>query len=119
MVGTGRGAQLGILIKGGDVLENAHRLNAIILDKTGTVTEGKPAVTDVIPFQNYDKEDILTFAASAEKGSEHPLGQAIVQAAQQANFSLKSTENFNALPGYGITATIEGHGIKLGNDRLI
>ena len=119
MVGTGRGAELGILIKGGDVLENAHRLNTIILDKTGTLTEGKPSVTDVIPAKSYNRDQILTLAASAEKGSEHPLGEAIVQAAQHADLSQHPATDFEAIPGAGITATIDGHRIKLGNRRLM
>lgn len=119
MVGTGRGAELGILIKGGDVLENAHRLNAIILDKTGTLTEGKPSVTNIIPAENYDGNNILTLAASAEKGSEHPLGEAIVQAAQNAELPLHPATDFEATPGAGIAATINGQRIKLGNRRLM
>lgn len=118
-VGTGRGAQLGILIKGGDVLENAHRLNAIVLDKTGTLTEGKPAVTDIIPAENYHRDHILKLAASAEKGSEHPLGEAIVRAAQEANLSLHPTTDFEAIPGVGIAATIDGQRVVLGNPRTI
>ena len=116
-VGTGRGAQLGILIKGGDVLENAHRLNAIVLDKTGTLTEGKPTVTDIIPSENYHRDHILTLAASAEKGSEHPLGEAIVRAAQEANLSLRPATDFEAIPGIGVAATIDGQRVVLGNPR--
>ena len=118
-VGTGRGAQLGILIKGGDVLENAHRLNAIVLDKTGTLTEGKPTVTDIIPTENYQRNHILKLAASAEKGSEHPLGEAIVRAAQEANLSLHPTTDFEAIPGVGIAATIDGQRVELGNPRAV
>ena len=118
-VGTGRGAQLGILIKGGDVLENAHRLNAIVLDKTGTLTEGKPTVTDIIPAENYPRDHILKLAASAEKGSEHPLGEAIVRAAQEANLSLHPTTDFEARPGVGVAATIDGQRVVLGNPRTI
>ena len=114
-VGTGRGAQLGILIKGGDALENAHRLNAIVLDKTGTLTEGKPTVTDIIPTENYHRDQILKLAASAEKGSEHPLGEAIVRAAQEANLSLHPTTDFEARPGVGIAATVDGQRVVLGN----
>ncbi|MDE2700286.1 MAG: heavy metal translocating P-type ATPase, partial [Gemmatimonadota bacterium] len=118
-VGTGRGAQLGILIKGGDVLENAHRLNAIVLDKTGTLTEGKPTVTDIVPAENYHRDHILKLAASAEKGSEHPLGEAIVRAAQEANLSLHPTTDFEARPGVGVAATIDGQRVVLGNPRTI
>ena len=114
-VGTGRGAQLGILIKGGDALENAHRLNAIVLDKTGTLTEGKPTVIDIIPAENYHRDYILKLAASAEKGSEHPLGEAIVRAAQEANLSLHPTTDFEAKPGVGIAATVDGQRVVLGN----
>ncbi len=118
-VGTGRGAQLGILIKGGDVLENAHRLNAIVLDKTGTLTEGKPTVTDIIPAENYHRDHILKLAASAEKGSEHPLGEAIVRAAQEANLSLHPTTDFEAIPGVGISATIGEQRVVLGNPHTV
>ena len=118
-VGTGRGAQLGILIKGGDVLENAHRLNAIVLDKTGTLTEGKPTVTDIIPAENYHRDHILKLAASAEKGSEHPLGEAIVRAAQEANLSLHPTTDFEAIPGVGVAATIDGQRVVLSNPNTI
>ena len=118
-VGTGRGAQLGILIKGGDVLENAHRLNAIVLDKTGTLTEGKPTVTDIIPAENYHRDHILKLAASAEKGSEHPLGEAIVRAAQEANLSLHPTTDFEAIPGVGIAATIDEQRVVLGNPHAV
>lgn len=118
-VGTGRGAQLGILIKGGDVLENAHRLNAIVLDKTGTLTEGKPTVTDIIPAENYHRDHILKLAASAEKGSEHPLGEAIVRAAQEANLSLHPTTDFEAIPGVGISATIDEQRVVLGNPHAV
>ena len=116
-VGTGRGAQLGILIKGGDVLENAHRLNAIVLDKTGTLTEGKPTVTDIIPAENYHPDHILKLAASAEKGSEHPLGEAIVRAAQEASLSLHPTTDFEAIPGVGVAATIDGQRVVIGTPR--
>ncbi len=118
-VGTGRGAQLGILIKGGDVLENAHRLNAIVLDKTGTLTEGKPTVTDIIPAENYHRNHILKLAASAEKGSEHPLGEAIVRAAQEANLSLHPTTDFEAIPGVGIAATIDEQRVVIGNPHAV
>ncbi len=118
-VGTGRGAQLGILIKGGDVLENAHRLNAIVLDKTGTLTEGKPTVTDIIPAENYHRDHILKLAASAEKGSEHPLGEAIVRAAQEANLSLHPTTDFEAIPGVGISATIDEQRVVLGKPHTV
>lgn len=118
-VGTGRGAQLGILIKGGGVLENAHRLNAIVLDKTGTLTEGKPTVTDIIPSENYHRDHILKLAASAEKGSEHPLGEAIVRAAQEADLSLHPTTDFEAIPGVGIAATIDGQRVAVSNPRAI
>ena len=101
------------------MLENAHRLNAIVLDKTGTLTEGKPTVTDIIPAENYHRDHILKLAASAEKGSEHPLGEAIVRAAQEANLSLHPTTNFEAIPGVGIAATIDEQRVVLGNPHAV
>jgi len=119
MVGTGKGAESGVLIRGGEALETAHKLNAIVLDKTGTLTEGKPSVTDIAVFGDFKEEDILLYSASAEKGSEHPLGEAIVNQALEKNLSLISPENFNAIAGHGIEATIEGKSVLLGNVKLM
>jgi len=119
MVGTGKGAESGVLIRGGEALETAHKLKAIVLDKTGTLTEGKPSVTDIAVFGGFKEEEVLRFSASAEKGSEHPLGEAIVNQALERNLSLVAPENFNAIAGHGIEATIEGKSVLLGNVKLM
>lgn len=119
MVGTGKGAEQGVLIKGGESLETAHKLNIIVFDKTGTITEGKPQVTDIISAGKYKEEDILRWTASAEKPSEHPLGEAIIQGAENRNLSLLEISNFQALPGKGIEGEIEGHKMLLGNLKLM
>ena len=118
MVGTGRGAQNGILIKGGQALETAHKLTAIVLDKTGTITQGKPGVTDIVPHA-MEAEVLLRLVASAESGSEHPLGEAIVRSAQEKGVSLGRVERFKALAGHGIEATVEGRTVLIGNARLL
>ncbi|MCR4435235.1 MAG: heavy metal translocating P-type ATPase [Clostridiales bacterium] len=115
MVGTGRGAEYGVLIKGGEALETAHKVNMIVFDKTGTITEGKPKVTDIIPFGSIGEEALLQLAASAEKGSEHPLGEAIVRAAAERNMSLIKPDSFEAIPGQGIRAVMDGTEHLLGN----
>ncbi|WP_010650131.1 heavy metal translocating P-type ATPase [Oceanobacillus massiliensis] len=114
MVGTGRAAQSGILFKGGEHLERTHQLNAIVLDKTGTVTKGKPEVTDFT-----GNEETLQLLASAEKGSEHPLSEAIVAYAQDQNIEFIAVDSFSALPGRGIEATISGNRIIVGNRKLM
>jgi P-type Cu+ transporter len=119
MVGTGKGAQYGVLIKSGAALETAHKIQTIIFDKTGTITEGNPAVTDIITVDAFTEEYLLSLAASAEKGSEHPLGEAIVKAAQQKTIKLKKAEGFKAIPGYGIEVTIDDNNVLLGNKKLM
>jgi Cu+-exporting ATPase len=119
MVGTGKGAEHGVLIRGGEALETAHKLNAIVLDKTGTITRGEPVVTDILTAEGYQMEEILYLAASAEKGSEHPLGEAIVTKAQGRDISLVDPTAFNAIPGHGIEATIASKKLSLGNTRLM
>jgi Cu+-exporting ATPase len=119
MVGTGKGAENGVLIRGGEALETAHKLNAIVMDKTGTLTKGEPSVTDILAFNNHKEEDILRYAASAEKGSEHPLGEAIVNRAKEENIPLIKPENFNAIAGHGIEATIDGRSLLMGNAKLM
>ena len=119
MVGTGKGAEYGVLIKSGVALETAHALQTIILDKTGTITVGKPVVTDIHVMVHMSKDKLLQIAASAEKGSEHPLGEAIVKAAREKQIELLELEHFMALPGYGIEAKIEGEEVLLGNEKLI
>ncbi|RMG73234.1 MAG: heavy metal translocating P-type ATPase, partial [Chloroflexi bacterium] len=119
MVGTGRGAEMGILFKNSEALENAHRLNVIVLDKTGTITRGEPTVTDVIPLNGFDQTTLLKLAASAERASEHPLAQAIVQAANNVNIPLVQPENFEAEAGRGVRAVIEGQQVLIGSPRFI
>ncbi|MGA2765598.1 MAG: heavy metal translocating P-type ATPase [Spirochaetia bacterium] len=119
MVGTGKGAENGILIKGGAALEATHRVQTVVLDKTGTVTEGKPVVTDVALADGLDENALLQLAASAEKGSEHPLGDAIVQSAEGRGLRLLPLEEFQAIPGRGIEARIDGKSLLLGNEKLM
>jgi Cu+-exporting ATPase len=115
MVGTGRGASLGVLIKGGEPLEIAGRIKTIVFDKTGTITEGKPEVTDILPLNGFSENDVLQLAASAEKGSEHSLGAAIVAENERRQMPFSSALDFRAVPGRGITAVIDGKAIMLGN----
>jgi len=119
MVGTGKAAEYGILFKGGEALERAHQVETIILDKTGTITEGKPLVTDVIVAKGIDRSRLLQLSASAEKGSEHPLAEAIIKSAEDENISLKKVTNFMALPGMGLEAEIDGDRVLLGNKKLM
>ncbi|WP_426350707.1 heavy metal translocating P-type ATPase [Alloiococcus sp. CFN-8] len=118
MVGTGKGAEYGVLIKSGGALETAHKIDTIIFDKTGTITEGKPKVTDIITLK-HSEEELLLLAASGEKASEHPLGEAIVNAAVEKSLALKETEAFTAITGRGIEVTIEGSELLLGNKKLM
>ena len=118
MVGTGKGAENGVLIKGGEALETAYKVETIVFDKTGTITEGKPKVTNIIT-KGISETEILALAASAEKGSEHPLGEAIVKAAEEKNIKLKEIEDFKAIPGHGIEVKIENSIILLGNKKLM
>ncbi len=119
MVGTGKGAELGVLIKSGEALETAGKIQIVVFDKTGTITEGKPELTDILPVDGIDEERLLTLAAAAEKASEHPLGEAIVRVAEKRGLSLPVPESFAALPGRGIEAKIEGKPFILGNTRLM
>ena len=119
MVGTGKGAENGILIKGGEALETTHKINTIIFDKTGTITEGKPTVTDIITAGTVDSDSLLQITASAEKGSEHPLGDAIVKSAEDKGLELYPIEHFESITGQGINATIQGKQLLIGNIRLM
>jgi Cu+-exporting ATPase len=119
MVGTGKGAEEGILIKGGAALEATHRVQTVVLDKTGTITEGRPVVTDVFLADGLDEDTLLQLAASAEKGSEHSLGDAIVQSAEHRRLSLLALDAFQAIPGQGIEARIGGKALLLGNEQLM
>ena len=118
MVGTGKGAEYGVLIKGGEALEVTHQIDTIVFDKTGTITEGKPVVTDIIT-TTISEEELLSIAASSEKGSEHPLGEAIVKGAEERSIEFKEISNFKAIPGHGIQVEIEGKVILLGNKKLM
>jgi Cu+-exporting ATPase len=119
MVGTGKGAESGILIKGGEALETAHKIDTIILDKTGTVTEGKPAITDIIAAGDISRDGLLRLAASAERPSEHPLGQAIVEGAVERGLSLSEAVGFASVTGRGIEATVDSRAILVGNPGLM
>jgi len=119
MVGTGRAAQLGILIKGGEALERAEQVTAVVLDKTGTVTEGKPTVTDIRPQSPLTERELLRLAASAERGSEHGLGVALIRAADERSLDLAQPEDFRAVAGHGLEAVVDGRRILMGNARLL
>jgi Cu+-exporting ATPase len=119
LVGTGKGAENGVLIRGGEVLETAGKMRTIVLDKTGTITRGEPVVTDVIAGGQISENDLLKWIATAERSSEHPLGEAIVREAQQRGIELKSAESFKATPGHGIEAVVDGHTVLLGNEKLM
>jgi P-type Cu+ transporter len=123
MVGVGKGAEAGILIRGAEYLERAVKLTAVVFDKTGTLTRGEPAVTDVVALSDgstgLEEADLVRLAAGAERGSEHPLGQAIVRDAEHRFGELHSATGFEAIAGHGIAATVEGRRVLVGNRRLI
>jgi len=119
MVGTGKGAELGVLIKGGEALETTHSIGAVVLDKTGTITQGKPELTDIARYTQESEEDVLALAASAERGSEHPIARAIVEAAEKRGLALAQPEGFRAVPGRGIDATVSGRHVLAGNQSLL
>ncbi len=119
MVGTGKGAESGILIRSGSALETAHKLDVVILDKTGTITEGKPRLTDIIAGPRTTESELLRLAASIERGSEHPLAEAIVHASSQQGLELADAQDFEALSGRGIKAVVEGKRVVFGNRRLM
>ena len=119
MVGTGKGAENGILIKSGEALETTGKIQAIIFDKTGTITEGKPEITDIIILNGMEKQRFLQLAASAEKGSEHPLGEAVVKGAEKENLPMIPVTDFEALTGKGIRCVIDGQEILAGNIKLM
>lgn len=119
MAGSGRAAEYGILFKGGEHLELTHRVTTVVLDKTGTVTNGTPELTDVFPADGWDETDLLVLAGSAEKKSEHPLAKAIVAGIESKGISLKEADEFAAIPGYGIRAVVDGKEIYIGTRRLM
>jgi len=119
LAGVGKGAEYGVLLRGGEYVENARKLTTVVFDKTGTLTKGEPSVTDIITFEGYNEGKILELAAVAEKGSEHPLAEAIIKAANKAGFNLVEADSFEAIPGHGVKATVNGQKILLGNRRLM
>ena len=119
MVGTGKGAENGILIKSGEALETTYKIKTVVFDKTGTITVGKPVLTDFKVYGNHEENELLQLAASVENHSEHPLAEAIVKGAKDKNIELKKYDKFRALPGYGIRATIDGKEIQIGNKKLM
>ncbi|GIN57298.1 copper-translocating P-type ATPase [Lederbergia ruris] len=119
MAGSGRAAELGVLFKGGEYLENTRLLNTIVLDKTGTVTKGDPELTDVLPQPEFTEEELLSLVASAENSSEHPLAEAIVKGAKAMGTMMKEPESFKAIPGFGIRAVIEGKTVFVGTRKLM
>ncbi|HYY99152.1 MAG TPA: heavy metal translocating P-type ATPase, partial [Pyrinomonadaceae bacterium] len=119
MVGTGRGAQLGVLIRGGEALETVQKVQTVVLDKTGTITEGRPNVTDVFASEGFDADELLRLAASVESASEHPLGEALVRRAEERGLPLARVENFDAVAGQGVEAEVEGRRVIVGNLKLM
>jgi Cu+-exporting ATPase len=119
MVGTGKGAENGILIKSGEALETAYKVRAIVFDKTGTLTHGKPEVTDIILAEGHDETRMFTLAASLEKGSEHPLAEAVVNRAKSDGIDVPAVEGFAAIPGHGVEGTVDGQRIAFGNRKLM
>ncbi|ENB9402770.1 MULTISPECIES: heavy metal translocating P-type ATPase [Bacillus] len=119
MAGSGRSAEYGILFKGGEHLEATHRLDTVILDKTGTVTNGKPVLTDVIVADGFNEEEILRLVGAAEKNSEHPLAEAIVEGIKEKKINIPSSETFEAIPGFGIESVVEGKQLLIGTRRLM
>ncbi len=118
MVGTGKGAENGVLIRSGEALELAHRITTVVFDKTGTLTKGRPEVTDIIA-QGLSEGEVLSVAASAEKGSEHPLGEAIIRKAKEKGLEIRDPEDFLAVPGRGIKTAVSGRTVHLGNEKLM
>ena len=119
MVGTGKGAEQGILIKGGEPLEGACKVNAVVFDKTGTLTNGKPVVTDVLSFSETNEDDVIEISASLEKSSEHPLAEAIVNYSEEENYTMSEVEEFKAIPGHGVQGVVNGSVYFMGNRKLI
>ncbi len=119
MVGTGKGAENGILIKSGEALETAHKIKTVVFDKTGTITKGKPVLTNLIAYGKYNENELLKIAASVENDSEHPLAEAIVNKAKEKNIEIKPYEKFRAMPGYGIRATFKDKEVQIGNRKLM
>ena len=119
MVGVGKAAEFGILIRNGEALQQARRLTTVVLDKTGTVTEGRPRVTDLVPVKGWDADRLLQTAASIEAGSEHPLAEAVLEAAKDRELELRDTASFESIAGQGVKASLDGRPLVFGNGRLL
>jgi Cu+-exporting ATPase len=119
MVGVGKAAEHGVLIRNGEALETASKLNVVVLDKTGTITKGKPELTDILPLEGFGEEELLRLAAVADRRSEHPLAEAIVSGARSRGAELGEPEDFIAVPGHGVEATVEGRRVAVGNRKLM
>lgn len=119
LAGVGKGAEYGVLLRGGEYVESARKLTTVIFDKTGTLTKGEPSVTDIVAFNGYDENKVLGFAAIAEKGSEHPLAEAITKAASKAKLKIADADSFEAVPGHGVKASYKKQQILLGNRKLM
>jgi Cu+-exporting ATPase len=119
LAGVGKGAEYGVLLRSGEYVEKARKLKTVVFDKTGTLTKGEPSVTDIVAQKGYTEEDVLKFAAIAEKGSEHPLAEAIVNAANKTAQNIPDAESFEAMPGQGVKCTYEGKQMLLGNRKLM
>jgi len=119
LAGVGKGAEYGVLLRGGEYVEKAGKLTTVVFDKTGTLTKGEPSVTDILAFNGYEESEVLLFSAIAEKGSEHPLAEAILKKASEANFNVPDAEAFEAIPGHGVKALYRGKTILFGNRRLM
>src|SRR5699024_6785457 len=119
MAGSGRSAEMGVLFKGGEHLENTQSIDTVVLDKTGTVTKGEPMLTDIFVTDGFEEKDVLQLVGSAENQSEHPLAQAIVVGVKEKDISLLEAETFEALPGYGIRAIIDSKEIFAGTRKLM
>lgn len=119
MVGVGKAAEFGVLIRNGDALQQAGKLNAIVMDKTGTITKGKPVLSSLLSYNSWLPQDVLKYAASLEKNSEHPLAETIINASVEKKMNLLVTKNFNAMSGYGVSADIDSRVVLLGNEALM
>ena len=119
LAGVGKGAEYGVLLRSGEYVEKARKLTTVIFDKTGTLTKGEPSVTDIKTYNDFTQQDVLKYAGAAEKGSEHPLAEAILKKAKDENITLKAADKFEALPGRGIQCTVEGKKVLLGNRKLM
>jgi Cu+-exporting ATPase len=119
MVGTGKGAEAGILVRDGAALEHAQRITVVVLDKTGTITRGEPQVVSLRPIEGMNEEQLLRIAAAVEQGSEHPLAEAIVRMATERGLSLSTADGFVAIPGVGVRGSVDGHAVLAGNEGLL